>query len=76
MRLLAQNGTSCSLLRLNNGKEILFSYSTPVAGFIPERGYFQTSVSYSTTTTRHINGYLRGNTAVIFSQEEVDSLLS
>lgn len=43
---------------------ILFSYSTPVAGFHPvhkpnEAGHFKTSQWYSQTTTRHINKYFR-----------------
>jgi len=42
-----------------NGVSILFSYSTPVAGYDKE-GAFRTSTHYSTTTTRHINKYLGG----------------
>ena len=43
---------------------ILFSYSTPVAGFHPvhgpnEKGHFKTAQWYSQTTTRHINKYFR-----------------
>ena len=42
-----------------NGVSVLFSYSTPVAGW-DDRGAFRTSTHYSTTTTRHINKYLGG----------------
>lgn len=42
-----------------NGVSILFSYSTPVAGW-DDKGAFRTSKHYSTTTSRHINKYLGG----------------
>ena len=35
--------------------EVLFSYETPVAAYLPERGYLKTSKWWSKTTTRHIN---------------------
>ena len=40
-----------------NGVSVLFSYSTPVAGW-DDKGAFRTSKHYSTTTSRHINKYL------------------
>ena len=42
-----------------NGVSVLFSYSTPVAGW-DDKGAFRTSKHYSTTTSRHINKYLGG----------------
>jgi len=42
-----------------DGVSILFSYSTPVAGW-DDKGAFRTSKHYSTTTSRHINKYLGG----------------
>jgi len=42
-----------------NGLSVLFSYSTPVAGW-DDSGAFRTSNHYSATTTKHINKYLRG----------------
>jgi len=41
------------------GVRILFSYSTPVAGFDKD-GAFRTEDFFSTTTSRHINKYLGG----------------
>jgi hypothetical protein len=34
---------------------VLFSYSTPVAAFIPGKGFVATDRNYSTTTSRHVN---------------------
>jgi hypothetical protein len=32
-------------------KEVLFSYETPVAAFVPGKGYLRTNVNYSKTTS-------------------------
>jgi hypothetical protein len=40
-------------------KSVLFSYSTPVAGW-DIAGAFRTDQHYSATTTKHINKYLGG----------------
>ena len=42
-----------------NGKSIMFSYQTPVAGY-DDQGAFRTSTKYSVTTSKHINKYLGG----------------
>ena len=47
--------SNMTVLELNNGDEVLFSYSTPVAAFISGRGYLKTEEKHSATTTRHIN---------------------
>lgn len=41
------------------GKYILFSYQTPVAGW-DELGAFRTDRKFSQTTSKHINKYLGG----------------
>ena len=43
----------------DNGLKIMFSYETPVAGYIENFGFFKTTTNYSVTTTKHINKYLR-----------------
>ena len=48
-----------SLLIFDDGTEIYFSYETPVAGYSNKLGYVKTNQWYSSTTTRHINRYLR-----------------
>ena len=76
--------SNMTLLELNNGTEILFSYSTPVAGYyrgeannaVLDHEYFKTDEWYSSTTTRHINKYLDGVKAVTIEQEEIDSMMS
>ncbi len=51
--------TNRTLLTFDDGTEIFFSYSTPVAGYSKSlHGYFRTNEWYSSTTTRHINRYL------------------
>jgi hypothetical protein len=50
-----------NLISYNDGTEVFFSYSTPVAGYHPDLGYVRTKEWYSSTTTRHINKYLGVN---------------
>ena len=42
-----------------NGKSVLFSYKTPVAGY-DDQGAFRSEDWFSMTTTKHINNYLGG----------------
>ena len=39
----------------SDGTTIFYSYSTPVAVFVPGKGGLVTSTKYSPTTSRHIN---------------------
>lgn len=52
---IAANQTSVSF---NDGTEVFFSYKTPVAAYLPAKGYVKTSRFYSVTTSRHINKWL------------------
>ena len=52
---IAANQTSVTF---NDGTEVFFSYKTPVAAYLPEKGYVKTEKFYSETTSRHINKYL------------------
>lgn len=56
-------GHNMTELSLSNGIDVLFSYKTPVAAYVPERGYIRTETQYSATTTRHINKWLGGHAA-------------
>ena len=64
---------------VSNGKtpieSIFFSYSIAVAG-IDDLGFFRTDKKYSTTTSKHINNWLRKNNAIdncrIISQSEIN----
>ena len=48
-------------LRFKNGNIFFFSYETPVAARIDSR-YYKTSKHHSSTTTRHVNRFLHGDT--------------
>jgi len=70
-----------TLISYNNGSEVFFSYSTPVAGYHPDKGYLRTEHWYSQTTTRHINKYLESGkygksvNATEVSQETINNLV-
>ena len=55
----------------NNGTQIFFSYRTPVAAYCPSRGYIRTAKYWSSTTSRHINKWLKGITEVTEVPQEV-----
>lgn len=60
---------------------VLFSYSTPVAGSADGVGLFKTEKWFSQTTTRHINKYFRDvwdvdpDTVQTIPQEQIDALV-
>ena len=68
------------VLELDDGTEILFSYSTPVAGNNNLSGFFVTDELHSRTTTRHINRYLSqydlGEGAKRISQATIDRMVT
>ena len=51
-------------VEFTNGAQVFFSYKTPVAAYCPSKGYIRTATWYSSTTTRHINKWLKGVTEV------------
>ena len=60
---------------INDGTQIFFSYRTPVAAYLPERGYVRTERFWSKTTSRHINKWLQGvNNVSEVSQSVLDNL--
>jgi hypothetical protein len=69
---IAANQTEVSI---NDGTQIFFSYRTPVAAYLPERGYVRTERFWSKTTSRHINKWLQGvNNVSEVSQGVLDNL--
>jgi hypothetical protein len=54
LKNIAANQT---VLELNDGNEVFFSYQTPVAAFVSGEGYVATETQYSKTTSRHIGNY-------------------
>ena len=55
---LKQIGNNQSLISYNNGTDVLFSYETPVAGYILGEGYFVSEQYYSKTTSKHVNAFI------------------
>ena len=70
--------TSATVHTFENGIEVLYSYSTPVAAYFP--GYFakiwSTEEYYSVTTSRHLNEYCRenGSPVEMVSQESINGV--
>ena len=68
---IAANQTSVTF---NDGTEVFFSYKTPVAAYLPEKGYVKTEKFYSVTTSRHINKYLPTKDVPTVSEEFLTKL--
>ena len=69
---IAANQTEVSI---NDGTQIFFSYRTPVAAYLPRKGYVRTERFWSKTTSRHINKWLQGvNNVSEVSQGVLDNL--
>ena len=71
---LKRIGYNQTVVNLNNGAEVFFSYDTPVAGRSADYEYFRTKDYYSSTTTRHINKWLEGVNALEVSQEVINNI--
>ncbi len=56
--------------------QVFFSYNTPVAAFIPERGYVVTTKKYSVTTNRHIREYVGDHSVEFVSPSWLSDLLT
>jgi hypothetical protein len=54
-------GSNMTELRLTDGTTILFSYTTPVAAFLPGVGFMRTDKFFSVTTSKHINKWINKN---------------
>lgn len=48
-------GSNQTEIERPDGTTILYSYSTPVAAFVPGKGALCTTTKYSVTTSRHVN---------------------
>ena len=72
MNLKRRGKTSATVISFGD-VEVLFSYSTPVAAFVPGRGYLRTAQHYSVTTSRHINQWICGESTTV-PQAEIDAL--
>ncbi len=64
-------------IEFTDGTQVFFSYKTPVAAYLPSRGYVRTAKYWSKTTTRHINNWVgRCVETEEISQEELDNLVA
>ena len=71
---IAANQTEVSY---NDGTQVFFSYRTPVAAYLPEKGYVRTATYWSKTTSRHINKWLQNvNNVSEIDQGVLDNLSS
>ena len=59
---LSHPGANRTIVSFDDGSEILFSYATPVAAFIPGTGYVRTERQWSRTTSKHIGLYCHRDT--------------
>ena len=58
-----------------NGAQVLRSYSTPVAAYIPALGFIETTTSFSRTTSKHITQWKKRNNYPLVArveQREID----
>lgn len=72
---LKRLGASTTEVKLSNDTTVLVSYETPVAAFIPGKGYVKTAKKWSRTTSKHITKWLNGFAATEVPQSDLDSLL-
>ena len=67
-------GSNQTELIFNDGMKVLFSYETPVAAYVPERGYIKTSYKCSQTTSRHINRWCPDSVFIV-PQQAISALV-
>ena len=72
---LTRISNNVTVLALPEGVEVLFSYDTPIAAFVPGQGYMITSTKYSKTTTKHGNAW-GSKVKTIVPQSMLDQLMS
>ena len=75
LKQLGSNMSEIELGSFPNNTSILFSYSTPVAGYVNGEA-FRTDKHYSPTTSKHINKYLGDDKSIArtVSQDYIDGL--
>ena len=71
-------GANKKVIWYDNGVQVLISYTTPVAAYLPQgdgSGYVRTETYYSKTTSRHINSWLEGVNTENVAQSVLDKLI-
>ena len=61
-----------------DGRTVLYSYSTPVAVFVPGRGALMTNKFHSSTTSKHLRRAIKrwGTTRTEVDPEEIEAQAS
>ena len=67
-------GSNQTEIEKADGVTVLYSYSTPVAVFVPGKGALCSSKKYSVTTSRHVNQAVSrwGATKTLVDQGVID----
>ena len=68
-------GANKTVIEMGNGTSVFVSYATPVAAFVPGRGYIKTDKSWSVTTSKHITQWAGQKVTETEPQEFFDNLL-
>lgn len=68
-------GANKTVISLASGTDVFVSYETPVAAFIPGRGYVKTDKSWSVTTSKHITVWAGKKVTETEPQEFFDNLI-
>ncbi len=73
---LTSIGSNQTEIERPDGTTILYSYSTPVAAFVPGKGALCTTTKYSRTTSKHITLAINrwGATRHNVEQGEIDAI--
>lgn len=73
-KLTRMGQSNATLVRKPNGVLLLVSYSTVVACYIPNRGYFKTSQYYSRTTSKHLSKWINSVNGIWAGEESPEFL--
>lgn len=72
LKVIGPNQTE---LNFRDDTQVFFSYETPVAAFVPGRGFLRTDFKWSVTTSKHITRWLNGANSTSVPQSELDDLI-
>jgi len=63
------------ILEYKDGTRLLFSYETPVAAYIPDRGFLVTDLEVSPTTARRIKDWVRTAEFIRVPQSDIFKII-
>ena len=72
---LERLGPSMTVLHLQNGFNVLFSYEIPVAAWVGHDGYIKSDKFVSRTSADHVTKWLKGNTVQVVPHDEIAKLI-